>query len=371
MNPFKYGQIVKDADFCQRPVLLEKLTNNIKQGQNVYIQGERRVGKSSLICEAIRRMKKHRMLYVDLLEVKSVDDFIKRMVTAFISLENSQGFFEKSFKMLSQLRPVASIDPITGMPTLAVDSGAKLTPGSINTIMDLIESNSTKAKPIVVVYDEFQDILNLPDAKETLAVLRGKVQFHSDIAHIFAGSIRNRMDAIFNDSDSAFFKSAIPIEVGSIEKESFELFLVDKFKSGKRVIGKDVLQQIFKICFNVPGDVQQLCNALWGITSYGDKIQKKDVVNALKEIFAHEHKGYETTLKIITQQHLKLLSALTRIGGKNPMSGEFLDHSGISQPSSVKKALQRLMDLKIIFYYEGEYRFVNPFFRAWLIHKKL
>ena len=59
MNPFKYGQIVKESDFCQRPNLTKKLTNNIKRSQNVYIQGERRIGKSSLICEAVRKLKKY------------------------------------------------------------------------------------------------------------------------------------------------------------------------------------------------------------------------------------------------------------------------------------------------------------------------
>jgi AAA+ ATPase superfamily predicted ATPase len=54
MNPFYYGQIVKDENFCRRPELVEKLGDNIKRGQNVYIQGVRRTGKSSLIFETIR-----------------------------------------------------------------------------------------------------------------------------------------------------------------------------------------------------------------------------------------------------------------------------------------------------------------------------
>ena len=56
MNPFRFGQIVKEADFCRRPVLVEKLAENIKRGQNVYIQGERRIGKTSLIFEVVRSL---------------------------------------------------------------------------------------------------------------------------------------------------------------------------------------------------------------------------------------------------------------------------------------------------------------------------
>jgi predicted transcriptional regulator len=91
----------------------------------------------------------------------------------------------------------------------------------------------------------------------------------------------------------------------------------------------------------------------------------------IKQIFSHELKGYETILKIISRQQLKILTALARLGGKAPMSSAFLKNSGIAQASSVQRALKRLTDLRIIFYYEDEYRFVNPFFRAWLLLKNL
>ncbi|MBW2345499.1 MAG: ATP-binding protein, partial [Deltaproteobacteria bacterium] len=213
MNPFHYGQIVKEKDFCQRPELGKKLAAEIKRGQNVYIQdfcqrpelgkklaaeikrgqnvyiqGERRTGKTSLICETIRKLRKTRMIYADLLEVKSSDDFVKRIVTAIIAMENSAGFADKIFRRLSHLRPVASVDPITGLPTITLDSSVELNPDSIHGVADLILSYHSKTKPIVVVLDEFQDILNLDDARETLALLRSKIQFQSDIPYIFAGS---------------------------------------------------------------------------------------------------------------------------------------------------------------------------------------
>jgi len=371
MNPFHYGQIVKEEDFCQRPELTQKLAAEIKRGQNVYIQGERRTGKTSLICETIRKLRKTRMIYADLLEVKSSDDFVKRIVTAIIAMENSAGFTDKIFRKFSHLRPVASVDPITGLPTFTLDSSIELKPDSIHGVADLILSYHSKTKPIVVVLDEFQDILNLGDARETLALLRSKIQFQSDIPYIFAGSIRNKMDGIFNDPESAFFKSAIPIQVGPIDKDRFQKFIINKFRTGKRRITADSLKTVFAVCFNIPGDIQQLCGALWDTTAYGANIADRQIPIALEQIFAHELKGYETILKIVSKQQLKLLIGLARLGGRAPMSSVFLKGSGIPQASSVQRALNRLMGLKIIFYYEDEYRFVNPFLRAWLLYKKL
>lgn len=368
MNPFKYGQVVQSNDFCPRPDLLEQICEFMISGQNILIKGERRVGKTSLIFESVKAYAKKRILYVDLLEIKTSDDFCRRLVKAIISMEQKSGFLEKIFRSLSQLKPLLSADPLTGQPTISLDPIVRLKPESIEELLDLI-LKMNEQKPIVVVFDEFQDILNLKDSKETLAILRSKIQFHTMIPYIFAGSIRNKMDSIFNSPESAFFKSAISIEVGSLDKELFVSFLMNKFKLGKRSAHSSLFDTIFEIAENNSGDVQQLCEALWETTSYGDKIIDKNIPNSLKLIFARELKGYEATLVQLTAQQVKCLVGLAKIGGKEPQSALFLHKSGIALPASVKKALTRLEQLKIIFHSQKEYKFINPFFKAWLIFK--
>ena len=57
------------------------------------------------------------------------------------------------------------------------------------------------------------------------------------------------------------------------------------------------------------------------------------------------------------------------MGGKSPLSSAFIQGVGISGPASIKKALNRLVQLKVIYRHEGEYKFVNPFFKSWLLWK--
>ena len=228
-----------------------------------------------------------------------------------------------------------------------------------------------KKKPIVVIFDEFQDILNLQDFKEVLAILRSKIQFHSSLPYIFSGSVRNKMHDIFNNPESPFFKPAIPVNVGILNPRDFVIFLKNKFKFGKRTITDDSINKIFSIADNIPCDVQQLCAAIWETTSYKEKISEKNIPDALKLIFAREAKGYEHILVQITELQLKCLVGIAKIGGKSPQSTEFLKISGIALPASVKKALNRLEQLKIVYRYENEYKFINPFFKSWLIFKNL
>lgn len=367
MNPFKYGRVVSDDDFCQRPELLTQLAAFIRSGQNVVIQGERRMGKTSLIYEVARKMKR-RMLYVDLLEIKTTDDLCKRIVKAVISLEQQMGLLEKIVKTLAQLRPTVSIDPLSGQPTISLDASVSLRPDSIDGLLDLI-SGIHKRKHLVVVFDEFQDVLNLSDNKEVLAALRSKIQFHKDIPYVFAGSVRNKMSDIFADPASPFFKAAIPIEVGPLGKNDFVRFLNKKFKLGKRAVDVDVLEKITEIAEDVPGDMQELCGALWEITSYSDHISSSDISAALELIYARESKGYETALVQLTGHQLKCLIGIASMGGKAPQSSAFVRGVGLTLAASVKKAINRLIQLKIIYRYKGDYKFVNPFFKSWLLWK--
>ncbi|MBW2584976.1 MAG: hypothetical protein JRE36_15765, partial [Deltaproteobacteria bacterium] len=73
MNPFKYGSIVLGNDFCGRKDLLKQIAAHMEASQNLVVIGERRIGKSSLVYEAVRKLKGTDILYMDLLGIKSVD----------------------------------------------------------------------------------------------------------------------------------------------------------------------------------------------------------------------------------------------------------------------------------------------------------
>lgn len=370
MNPFVYGRVVDREDFCSRPMLVEKLSAEIKRGQNVYIQGERRTGKTSLIYETVRRNRRYRPVYIDLLEVKTVDSLLKRVVSALVSSQQSQRFsLDRLFRGLAQLRPVVSLDPISGLPTISLDASVPTTPDSLSSVLDLVVSHHKRSKPLIVVFDEFQDILNLKNAREVLALMRGRIQFHSAVAYVFAGSVRNRMDGIFTDAESAFFQSALPIRVGPLDGDLFCRFIEKRFRAGNRTISKKTIRRIFDICAHIPGDIQQLCGAVWETTKPGETDADDPLPEAMERIFAQEIKTYETILNIVSGRQLNVLAGIARFDGKRVLSNDFLRGVGIVQPSAVQAAVKRLTDLRILCKTDGRYRFVNPFFRAWLLHR--
>lgn len=368
MNPFRYGQIVSGVEFCPRSDLMKQLINFIKAGQNVLLQGERRIGKTSLIHEALRILDQYKFLYIDILEVKTIEDLCRRMITSLISNERKAGFHRKLLQTLSYLRPSISIDPVTGHPSISIDAGVKLRPDSIEGLLDLIKS-IRKRTLLVVVFDEFQDILNINESATALALLRSRIQFHTDITYVFSGSVRNQMNDIFTSPESPFFKSAVFLEVGHLDDGVFSEFLIRKFRSGKRKITETIIRNIFKVAGRIPGDVQELCGCIWDVTSYNKEVTNGHLKPALELIYARERKAYEAMLVQLTGQQLRCLVTLAKGGEKAPLSTQFLKDSGIRAASSVQAALHRLVKLRIIYRHEGVFKFVNPFFGQWLVWK--
>jgi len=369
MNPFRFGQVVCGDDFCDRPQLLKALKENIRSGQNTYVQGERRIGKSSLIEQAIARSRGVRAVKVDLLGIKGIDELCKDLIRGVVSMEKGSSLVEKTVKLLSGFRPAATYDPLTSSWSVSVSPAVRFDDESLGAILDVLPEVGAK-KRTAVVFDEFQDLFNVEDSRRVLAVLRSKIQHQSSVAYVFAGSIRTGMDEIFTDPNSPFFKSAVAMDVGPLGDAAFRGFLRRKFAAGKRTISDGALAEILRIADDNPGDTQQMCRALWEITAHGQLVDTDHVPEALQVVFAQEAKGYHALLASVTDLQLKCLVALARICGRQVTSQEFIETSGVKLPSSIRQAFTRLEKTRVVFRKDGEFRFFNPFFGAWLLARK-
>lgn len=365
MNPFKYGCIVGGEYFCPRPLLEREIRRYVESGQNVVVQGERRMGKTSLVCETVNNVRGVKLLYVDLMGVKSVADFCHKVTSAVVKLDRRRGFLARTAELLRRLRPTMSIDPATGSPTLSVDVASSLKNESFEDVLDMLATHA-KAMRLCIVFDEFQDMLKIEGADSLLATMRGKIQFQSDTAYFFLGSVRNQMAEMFSNSRSPFYKSAILFDVGRIDDEVFSKFLIKRFNIGRRKIGRDTINLILDIADRVSGDVQELCDALWATTEDGATITAENLETALELIYARESKAYVPIVDKLTDIQSRVLRGIAVYGSNCPLGGEFMGRVGVRNAGSVRKSLLRLVEMDVLYLHGGHYRFTNPFLREWL-----
>ncbi len=365
MNPFKYGSTVQGEHFCNRPKLSRVLKGYIESGQNVVMQGERRMGKTSLVLETVSRMKGLGVIHADLFCVRDVADLCHRLASALARLESTAGFLEKIVHALARLRPTLSIDPNTGSPTVSVDIGASADMTSLEAVLDAILAN-TKKRRTCVILDEFQDILDIEDGRRALAIMRSRIQLDSGTSYIFLGSIRNRMTDIFFLPDSPFYRGAAPLPVGEIESNDFYRFLASRFATGRRMFSRESFDEVARIARQTPGDMQELCDAIWDCTRSGQEITPDDIRHGLDVIFSREQDHYGIFIHRLTPLQMRVLKAIAEKGGSEIYSVAFLSAASVLNAASVKRAVERLEKEGLVFNNDKEYRFVNPFFREWI-----
>lgn len=367
MIPFRTGMQVTGKDFCPRKQELEHMRELIGSAGRVYVVGERRIGKTSLIAEAVRTMKKTRPVFVDLMAVKDVEDLTHRLGEALVREEKNQNKLVSLLKKMGTLRPSFSIDSLTGSPSVTFAPGSGM---RIETLNDLFDAVAELQQP-VVVFDEFQDLLELRDSRQIVARLRSLVQKQTHTAFVFCGSIRNRMEEIFTDEQSPFFNAAVRLQVGPLDKRLFRAFLQKRFRESGRHLADELLDGIMDSCHQNPGHIQRFCISLWQATSSDAQVTEKDVVAAWGMLFAMQKDAYEMILTTLSPQQAKVLRALAHAGGRSTLSAEFIASTGITLAPSVRKAMVKLIGRRLVQKKGTTYLFCDPFLAAWLRQRTL
>ena len=368
MNPFRHGCAVDGEFFCPRPELERQLRSFAESGQNVVVQGERRMGKTSLIRHAIGGMRKIRMLYIDLYCIQTLSDFCRRVMNGIAEAGENMSLIKKAMAFIHQLRPTLSFDVNTGAPQIFVDARAANAPESLDAVMGMIR-RLAKDERVCVVFDEFQDILDVDRSDVVLAEMRSTIQFQADTPYFFSGSVRNDMMRIFDESRSPFFKSAVTFTVGPIGVTDFERFIAGRFRKGERKVNSDTIRKLIGYADSVTGDVQELCEAIWDTTESGSEVTVDDIPRALDCVFAREGEAFGESVRQLTPLQVSVLRAFSEFDTSSIFSEAFMQRVGTTSTGALRTAINRLVAKRIIYQFGGKYRFANPFFKAWLIER--
>ena len=369
MTAFKYGCSVDGENFCARPDLSKSLSNYVESGQNLVIQGERRIGKTSLVKETVTGMRGWSLLYADFMGVRTVTDVCNRIADALARFDSSDSFMRKIFAALVHLRPVATIDAMTGLPTISVDARASADPSSLNAVMNAVESH-VKGRKVCVVFDEFQDILDVRDGEQVLSIMRGRIQFMSRTSFVFLGSARNAMMDVFMSPKSPFYKSAAVFDVGNIPDDDFYKFAKARFATGRRRLPRELFDKILGFVDRTSGDVQELCDAIWQMSEPGDTLDETHFERGLAFVFDRENGAYAVFIKPLTDIQFRVLRALAVQGGEHPLSNAFLDEARLTNTATVRRSIAAFERAGLVYTGLSGWKFASPFFREWIRRRK-
>ena len=214
--------------------------------------------------------------------------------------------------------------------------------------------------------DEFQALLDLTEAEQFLGALRAEIQAQPEVTYIFAGSQQNQLVEMFYAKRSPFFKSAALMEIGTLHRSRFIKWLEKKFAGSDRSLAPGLWDAVFDFTHSVPGDVQDVCYHLWNDSRKGQTITAKQLGETLLKILRERASGYLGMWGMLTANQQKLAQGLSRYGGIQYLSQEFMLASGATSSASIKRGLEALESKGLIWKNEGVRIFTDPYFGLWI-----
>jgi len=369
-NPFSYGGIVAGKQFCNRIKEMDDLFRAGLNGEKLFIHGERRIGKTSLLRKVMVQFSEKKVISVLINVWKCVDadDFVNVCASGFAEAEGTAGIMKRIRKLFDGLSPAVTISD-DGRPSLTFErSAGKLSSAQLENVLKASWkiADSNKDKRLVVIFDEFQQVRLLGDDRIE-RLLRSVVQERSDIAWFFCGSRAHLINQMFLDSSSPLFRSAGHYPIEAITNEHWIPFISEKFMSDGKNISKTVAKKLLDITSGHPFYTQLLCSALWDICESESAISDNMLQQALDVLLERENSTYHTLWNSLPEQSKRMLRAIAIENPlKSPYSGGVLRKLGFTSPSSAGRAIEYLTSHDLITRSStDEYTIIDRFLGMW------
>jgi len=360
-NPFFYGGIAQKDFFCNRIVELNEIKQDIYSGLNLLIFAPRRFGKTSLVKKVVED-KNIRYIFIDFTTIADEKDFINSYINAFSKILNTTDKFMHFVKDVVKIRPnIIAEFSSSGEPKFSLNFTKNQTNETIDEVMSLSFEYAKKSdKKIVVIFDEFQEVINL----NIEARLRSIIQHHSNtLSYIFLGSKKSIMSELFFDKSRPFYKSVKHLPIQAINNDIWKKYIKGGFEKDNKNILEKHINVILDITKGFPYYTQQFSYELFSITQ---KDCNDTLINeAIKSIISKEKSLFALELSHLTTNQNKALRAIIKSNGKNISSKELVEAYDLTS-STIKSAVESLLKKDILDLEDGVYYFQDPLLEYYL-----
>lgn len=370
-NPFRYGSIVDNENFCNRKEEISRLKTYIQSSQSLWLYSPRRFGKTSLIKKVFEETKSVKCLYLDLYNVKSIDDFCKRYAQLIANelfewKDNLRSLSEKFIKNFKGLKPSVVFDE-SGNPSFSLQLESISQQTDVETILEIPNKICEKSgQKLCIAFDEFQEIKRIDPF--LVNWMRSAFQFHKNICYIFLGSKQSLMKSIFSDPNSPFYEFGMKMQLNPIEQNDLVKFINERFKSRDLKIESTVVDKILEISEGHPHYTQYFASEVFYLMMTGENQKEAEfnnkwlnkIINGQSDIFQNI---YDQLSNI---QRTVLLTLSTISPDEELFSAKTKEKYKLPVNSSLNTTLHSLRKKDIITKQDNHYKIINPIFKEWL-----
>ena len=347
-NPFILEPYKSKGLFCDREQETRQIIDYLNNGRNITLISPRRLGKTGLIFRVFEEIMENfddiETFYVDISSSQGIDDFIKLLSEAVVTVMNRQNKLSAFFKAIGGIRPLITYDAVTGTPELSLtfrnDDEKSLT---LKAIFQYLENHD---KRVVLAIDEFQQIREYQGVNME-ALLRTYIQPLHNVRFIFCGSKKHTMTDMFSNAKKPFYESTTFVPLGKLDIETYKTFIIKLFREGGKIIGPKETERMIEWTRDHTFYTQTLCNEVF-FRSAGS-VSETDILEAESAIIAANRDRFLELQRLLTNSQWRLLSAIAREGHiEHPTAASFIQKYRLGSGASVSKNIKSLIDKELI-----------------------
>jgi uncharacterized protein len=382
-NPFVYGEIVSAGAFADREQERARLSQDLAEGQKVFLISPRRYGKSSLVRDVLRGLGRQRVLTVEVTVAASSSyvGFLESYARALLTADTPVGRLRRwTQELLDAVRPEVRIDGPSMTPGGSSSGRVTVAFPSVRTARDTARLATevfalpgriatARKQRLAIALDEFQAVASF-DGGNVEHALRAAVQDQRSVGYVFAGSEPSLMERML-ESKRPFYKAGPVMRLEKIDPEVFARFIDTRFAASGIRPEPGLGAAIVDLAANVPYDVQRLAHETWDdVRVAGRKTAGVEELHATLTRLLGEHQtAFEEQWQRLTLAQRAVLRALVLEEGRELLSADVRGRHRLPVASSVQSALAALAKQDIVMKEGPRYVASDSLYREWVARK--
>lgn len=369
LNPFIIGRYAGAEYFCDRVAEADLLCHNLRNGRNVALMSDRRLGKTGLIEHTFATRLTADDYYtflIDIYTAKNLREFTYLLANeVFRAFSRKQNLLAKLVTFLKSLNLSVTYNGVTGEPEVSLKMGQLNNPEV--TLDELFSYFAQADKPCIVAIDEFQQIAFFEE-KNIEELLRTKVQHQQNTHFVFAGSEKHLLEEIFNNPERPFYNSVVFQQLLPISKDVYIDFAERQFSSYNKGVERELVDKLYDYFKGVTWYLQLSMNETFALTLPNETIHLDAFPVVLQNMIDTKRFTFEDRYQGLTEKQKNVLKALADEFPNTPAptSKEFIEKYHLKTASSVQTAIKGLVDKKIMREYHGERQITDILFVLWI-----
>ena len=350
-NPFQYGVLVDNEYFTDRVDELKEVQLSLNSANHLILISPRRFGKSSLVAKVVKASGRP-CVSLNMQNVLSVEDFSSKILREIFRLYP----MERIRHLMSHFRiiPTISTNPVTNV----IDVSFQPVVNNLVLLEDamaLLEKVSIEGKKLIVVFDEFQEILNIRKGLDKQ--LRSIMQEQHNLNYILLGSQESMMTEIFERKKSPFYHFGKLMRLDKIPYDDFRNYISSRLPLEDKANLNAIVDEILSFTNLHPYYTQQLSAEVWDMLTHDNPTDGVVTASIRKILRTHDLDYERLWLNFNRTDRSIMLNLSKRV---NPMQNRQMATS--TSYSAIKRLMKSGYIIRV-----NDYEIEDPFFKEWII----